>query len=187
MTDAIFVNGTVGVGKSTLADALSATETVAHAVIDLDAIRRFNPAPRADRINHELELQNLRSIAHNYRDAGARRFIVAGVLEDASEIPRYIDALASEGLFICRLVARPEVVESRLRARHAADPGGLAWHLRRVGELAQILDERALDHMVLDSSDTPATDLALAVRRAVNWTTPATTRSDAPAPEGLIS
>lgn len=169
MIDAIFVNGTVGVGKSTLADALSSGETGAHAVIDLDAIRRLTPAPRSDRFNHELELQNLRSIAHNYRDAGARRFIVAGVLEEAAEVPRYIDALASDELFICRLVARPEVVESRLRARHSDDPDGLAWHLRRVGELAQILDERALGQLVLDSSDASATDLALTVRRAAGW------------------
>jgi hypothetical protein len=43
--DSIFVNGTVGVGKSTLANALSAAETESHAVIYLDAIRRLSPAP----------------------------------------------------------------------------------------------------------------------------------------------
>src|SRR6059058_1395561 len=121
MMDAIFVNGTVGVGKSTLADALSAGEPGSHAVIDLDAIRRLVPAPTSDRFNHELELLNLRSLADNYRAAGAKRFILAGVIEAEAEIPRYVDALGSEGMLVCRLVARSGVLESRLRFRHRDD------------------------------------------------------------------
>ena len=161
--DSIFINGTVGVGKSTLADALSTAEGGTHAVIDLDAIRRLSPAPSSDRFNHELELINLQSLTKNYREAGARRFIIAGVIEAESEIPRYIDALGSQGMFMCRLVARSDVLESRLRFRHRDDPEGLTWHLDRVDELKNILD------LVLDSSDIPAVELARAVRRAAGW------------------
>lgn len=167
--DTLFVNGTVGSGKSTLIDALSAIETVAHAVIDLDEIRRMSPSPTGDRFNHELELENLRSIVANYRRAGAERFFLAGVIEDPDEIGRYIDALGSGGLFICRLVARPDVLEARLRRRHADDPDALRWHRARVGELAAILDDAALDDLVLDSSELSAPDLARVVRRAVGW------------------
>jgi adenylylsulfate kinase-like enzyme len=167
--DTVFVNGTVGAGKSTLADALSAAEVQTHAVVDLDEIRRLNPSPPTDRFNHELELQNLQSVAANYRRAGARRFILAGVIEQAAEVPPYIDALASSGMFICRLVARPDVLESRLRQRHSGDPVGLQWHLARVGELAQILEDAALDDLVLDTSESSPTALADAVRRAAGW------------------
>lgn len=167
--DSIFVNGTVGVGKSTLADALGAAELGSHAVIDLDAIRRLRPAPSSDRFNHELELQNLRSLTENYRSAGAKRFIVAGVIEKKAEIPRYIDALGSDGMFICRLVSRPNVLESRLRFRHYNDPEGLRWHLNRVGELTSVLEAAKIEDLVLDSSDTSAVELAVTVRRAAGW------------------
>ncbi|QOT20127.1 AAA family ATPase [Paenarthrobacter sp. YJN-D] len=167
--DSIFVNGTVGVGKSTLADALSATEKVSHAVIDLDAIRRLSPAPSSDRFNHELELLNLQSLTDNYRVAGAQRFIIAGVIETEAEIARYVDALSSEGMFVCRLVARSDVLESRLRFRHRNDPEGLLWHLDRVEELSNILESADIEDLVLDSSDIPASELAKAVRRAAGW------------------
>lgn len=167
--DSIFVNGTVGVGKSTLAHALSASERGTHAVIDLDEIRRLSPAPHDDRFNHELELQNLRSIAANYRAAGATRFIVAGVIEVETEVSRYVDALGSDGMFVCRLVARSDVLESRLRSRHHDQPDELAWHLARVGELTQILEAAAIEDLLLDSSEVPADELAHALRRAAGW------------------
>ncbi|WP_457946589.1 hypothetical protein ACTAQI_13705 [Pseudarthrobacter sp. alpha12b] len=167
--DSIFVNGTVGVGKSTLADALSAAELGSHAVIDLDAIRRLRPAPSSDRFNHELELLNLQSLAGNYRAAGAKRFIIAGVIEAEAELARYLDALGSEELFVCRLVARSDVFESRLRFRYRDDPEGLIWHLDRVATLSDILEAAHIDDLVLDSSDIPPAELAVAVRRAAGW------------------
>ncbi|TBN58337.1 hypothetical protein EYE40_13565 [Glaciihabitans arcticus] len=164
--DTIFINGTVGVGKTTLAEALSELETEPHAIIDLDAIRRLYPAPPDDPFRHELELENLAAIAVNYRRAGAERFIVAGVIEEADEVRRYVAALRSTGVFVCRLVARPDVLEARIRRRHADDPDGMTWHLTRAGELAKILEEEALDDLVLDASDASPVTLANDVRRA---------------------
>jgi adenylylsulfate kinase-like enzyme len=170
--DTIFINGTVGTGKSTLANALGASETGVHAVIDLDDIRRLSPSPASDRFNHELELENLRSIAQNYRRAGARRFILAGVLEQSSEVSRYVTAVGSTGMFACRLVASSDVLDTRLRHRHVGDEEGLAWHRSRVGELAQILELAAIDDLVLDSSHRSPTELAHIVRTAAGWDTP---------------
>jgi len=93
LVDSVFLNGTVGVGKTTLAAALSAIESETHAVLDLDEIRRLYPSPATDRFNHELELENLRDLAANFRRAGARRLILAGVIEERVEIARYVDAL----------------------------------------------------------------------------------------------
>jgi hypothetical protein len=167
--DSVFVNGTVGVGKTTLASELSAIETVPHAVVDLDEIRRMSPAPQSDRFNHELELQNLRSLAINFRRAGAQRFIIAGVIEERSEIDRYVDALGSTGMFICRLVASPDVLADGLSRRHESDPEGMEWHLARVGELTKILDGSAIDDLVVDSSEASVAELARVVRRAAGW------------------
>lgn len=167
--DSVFINGTVGAGKSTLADALSDAEPSAHAVIDLDEIRRLRPPVPGDRFNHELELSNLRSLAVNYREAGARRFILAGVIEDPREIARYIEALNSTGMLVCRLTAALEILNSRLHVRHRDDPAGLAWHLARVGELSAILDAFDGHDLVLDSSTRSAGELARDVRRAAGW------------------
>lgn len=167
--DSVFLNGTVGAGKSTLAGAISAAEPIPHAVIDLDEIRRLRPSPRSDPFNHELELRNLRSIAANYRVAGARRFVLAGVIEVPGEVDRYLEALGSDGMLVCRVVAEPAVLEARLRERHRDDPVGLDWHLARVGELSGILDRFDRHDLVLESSHTTATDLGAVVRTAAGW------------------
>ncbi len=167
--ECVFINGTVGAGKSTLADALSAAEPLPHAVIDLDAIRRLSPSSQADPFNRELELQNLRALAANYRAAGAQRFILAGVIEAPGETARYLDALDANGIVLIRLTARPEVLSDRLRARHRDDPADLRWHLERVGELTAILDRFEGHDLVLDSSDAAPGDLVRAVRLAARW------------------
>ena len=86
MTDlppSVFLNGTVGSGKTTTAFQLGALlrgRGIPHAVIDLDALRTGWPAPPADPFSHELELANLQSVAAHVTAAGARMFILAGVL-----------------------------------------------------------------------------------------------------------
>lgn len=167
--DCVFLNGTVGVGKSATADAISALETGPHAVVDLDQVRRLHPAPESDVFNHELELRNLRALAGNYRAAGARRFILAGVIERREEVARYRDALGVETMLVCRLTADPDVVAERLRVRHVDDAETRDWHLRRAGELAAILDRASLDDLVVDTTTAAPTDVAARVRGAADW------------------
>jgi len=172
MIDSVFLNGTVGVGKSTVADALSTLEARSehhHAVIDLDHIRRAWPAPEGDRFNHELEMANLRDLVVNYRRAGVEHFILAGVVEEASEIPRYEAALQSRGLLICRLEADAATVTRRLRLRHADNGPEWAWHLARAGELATILRAASIDHLVVDNSGGSIMATATIVKEKAGW------------------
>lgn len=142
--DAIFINGTVGAGKTTVAHAISAMEPGPHAVIDLDGIRTFGPSSEEDPFNHELELANLKSLSDNYRKAGATRFVLAGVIEEAPEIPRYISALGSRGLFICRLTANETLfaIDSRgdIRGNRTNSPGTLR---ARLSSLAPWMSKRS--------------------------------------------
>lgn len=172
MIDSIFLNGTVGVWKSTVAKTLSTIEARSghpHALIDLDHIRRAWPTPKGDPFNHELELINLRDLVINYRRAGAKHFILAGVLEQATEIPRYETALQNSGLLICRLEADAATLTRRLTLRHADNPSELDWHLQRAGQLASILETASLDHMVLDSSLNTPIKIAEILREAAGW------------------
>nr|WP_167995984.1 AAA family ATPase [Arthrobacter pigmenti] len=157
---AIFINGTVGAGKTTAAEALGRMlehKGVAHAIIDLDEIRRAWPAPSGDRFNHELELTNLTSLVANYAATGIETFVLAGVLEDERETPRYRHAVGGRRLLIARITATEAIRKARIRARHSEDPEGEAWHLHRTVELENILEHEQLDDVVIDStSATPA-------------------------------
>lgn len=159
----IFLNGTVGVGKTTVAASIGKALQqlgTAHAVIDLDAIRRAWPAPAGDRFNHELELVNLASLVENYAKAGIGTFVMAGVIEDAGEIQRYRHALRGRELRVCRITAHESVLRARLTSRHRDDQDGLRWHLNRATELDSILAKQSLDDFVVDSSDRSAESVA---------------------------
>jgi adenylylsulfate kinase len=80
----LLITGPVGVGKTTVAEAigdqLSKTGTP-HAVVDLDWLSKCWPAPSSDPFHFELQLRNLRAVTRNCAKAGARRLVLAGVVE----------------------------------------------------------------------------------------------------------
>jgi adenylylsulfate kinase len=156
LEQAVFVNGTVGAGKTTVAYTLGKLlkeSSIAHAVIDLDGIRQAWPAPPGDRFNHELELANLTSLARNYSDAGIGVLILAGVIEHRTEVPRYQQAVGNRPLTVIRITADESTLRSRLTARHTNDGEGLEWHLNRAAELEAILIEQGPAGLVVDSSN----------------------------------
>jgi adenylylsulfate kinase-like enzyme len=170
--DVVFINGTVGAGKTTVADALSDHERSQgrpHAVIDLDQLRRLWPSTEADPFHHELELQSLAVVAANYRRFGTQHFILAGVIESADEVPRYKEALNIDSLLICRLVVEDKVAEERLRRRHGSHSEALDWHLARIKVLSGILDRAQLDDLVFDTTSRDPHQVAAEIRCAAGW------------------
>jgi len=150
--ESVFLNGTVGSGKTTTGETLHrllADDGISNAVIDLDELRRSWPVPPTDRFDHELELRNLQSVAGNYREVGVRRFILAGVLEDQAEVDRYRAALGGGKPTVIRLDASIEAIQERLRNRHEPDSPELSWHLHRSVELNEILTEARLEAHVV--------------------------------------
>jgi len=64
-TRALFINGTVGAGKTTTAHEIGTLlqdRGTPYAIIDLDSLRNAWPSPPDDRFNLEPELQNLAAI-----------------------------------------------------------------------------------------------------------------------------
>ena len=154
MSRALLLNGTVGSGKTSVAAAvgdLLREQEVPHAVVDLDALRQAWPAPPGDRFNTTILLANLRAVSANVRAAGARSLVLAGVVETAED-RHALTRAAGVPLTVVRLTAEPEVLRSRLRARHHDDPDGLRWHLDRAGELADLLAAAQIDDHVVDTS-----------------------------------
>lgn len=92
---ALLINGTVGAGKTSVAEALGdllAQAGIANAVIDVDWLRRSWPEPPGDPFNGAITLRNLRAVARNYREAGALRLVLAGVVESRAERAAYAAA-----------------------------------------------------------------------------------------------
>lgn len=159
----VFLNGTVGSGKTTTAFQLGALlrgRGIPHAVVDLDALRTGWPAPAADPFNHELELANLQSVAAHFAAAGARVFILAGVLEDPGEMERYRAAVGDSRLVFCRLVCSDSELSRRIALRHRDDPDAKAWHLRRAPELTEILDRTGADDGIVDTTGSTPEEVA---------------------------
>jgi adenylylsulfate kinase len=154
---ALLLVGAVGVGKTTVAEAIGDElegRDVPGAVIDLDAIRRGWPAPPGDRFNSAIELANLRAVARNYREAGAEVLVAAGVIEERAHRGRFEEAMGAP-LVVVRLVAPRDLVRSRLRRRHELEPETSAWHLDRFDELTAILDAAAVEDVTVPIAEEP--------------------------------
>ncbi|MEV6635421.1 hypothetical protein AB0M54_32185 [Actinoplanes sp. NPDC051470] len=169
--EALLINGTVGSGKTSTADALGdllAGDEVPHAVIDMDWLRRAWPSPPGDPFRSDLALRNLAAVAANFREAGARRLVVAGVIEERDERDDYQAALGLP-LRVCRLRVDLATVRDRLIRRHTGDDAGLRWHLDRSGELDAILERAGTEDFVVDAGDRPVAGVAAAIRKAAGW------------------
>jgi adenylate kinase family enzyme len=163
---ALLISGTVGAGKTTVADAvgdLLRDDGVPGAVLDVDWLRRAWPAPPGDRFNHQLALRNLGAVAANLPG----RIVLAGVIEDRADRDEYQQALGRP-LTVGRLHVDLDIVRERLRRRHAGDDAGLRWHLHRCGELDAILRDAAVEDFTVDGGG-PVLAVANQVRAAAGW------------------
>ncbi|MFF9571762.1 hypothetical protein [Streptomyces sp. NPDC014685] len=168
---ALLINGTVGVGKTSVAEGVGDLLTdagIPNAVIDLDWLRQSWPTPSGDRFNFGMMLRNLHSIAGNYLAAGAVRLVLAGVIETPEERKSCSEALGVE-LSVGRLHADVPVVHQRLMRRHENEPETLRWHLARAGELAALLDQAAVDDFTVDATTRPVGEVAADVTRKAGW------------------
>ncbi|MBB3726189.1 hypothetical protein [Nonomuraea dietziae] len=176
MPSALLINGTVGSGKTSVADAagdLLAAAGVPNAVIDLDWLRRAWPSPPHDRFNTGLTLRNLRAVAGNYLEAGSERLVLAGVVESRQERAGYLAALGVDDLTVCRLRVDLGEVRRRLTRRHELDEQGLRWHLDRSGELEAILEQARTEDFTLDATGLMAPEAAEQALRLTGWLPPA--------------
>ena len=168
---ALLITGTVGAGKTSVAEMMGDLLTgagVPNAVIDLDWLRRSWPSPAGDRFNVTMALRNLRSVAGNYREAGAVRIVLAGVIETRIERDRHQDALGVP-LAMCRLRVDLPLVRARLAQRHEREGEVLQWHLARSGELDTILDAAAIEDFTVDATDLSISSIAKTVLSTVGW------------------
>ena len=111
---------------------------------------------------------NLRCVARTYRSHGARRLVIAGVIERPSARLAYEEAIGVP-LTVCRLRADFHVVSGRLAQRHDGDEASLTWHLGRFAQLDKILELAALEDFTVDVGEAGIPGVAAAIIQGAGW------------------
>ena len=167
----LVVTGPVGVGKTTVAAALSELlqrTRIPHAVIDMDALRWCSPSPAHDPFHTALGLQNLAAVWPNYRAAGAERLILVDIVESREEVGRYEEAVPGTGIVVVRLRALVPTIWHRLEGREVGE--GLAWHRRRAVELVTQMEDAQVEDLLVDTDGRTVADIVQEILFRTNWT-----------------
>jgi GTPase SAR1 family protein len=164
----ILLNGTVGVGKTTIAEAINGElyrRDIAHAALDLDAL--IWAWPPTSPWQQDLMFDNLAAVWRNFAAHGATRLVLARVVEDRADLDRYRAAVPGSDITVCRLVAPHDERVARLRRR--MQPGEhLEWHIGRTGELHDILETADHDDFVV-VNDRATNEVAIEVLTKAGW------------------
>ena len=165
----LIISGSMGAGKTTVlseASDLLAQADIPHAAIDLDWLAVMHPQPQ--RYGERLAFANLAAVWPNYVAAGARRLIVARVIEHEHELDLYRAAVPGAQPVICRLTAPLTLMHDRLRTR---EPGMFQEQaLVRSTELDGILERAAIEHFTVDNGpNRHVTDVAREMLTRAGW------------------
>lgn len=167
----IIVTGPVGVGKTTAIDEMGALLIAAGlpiAAVSLDELTRYHPRARDDPWGNRVALANLAAVWRNYAKAGAKRLLIAGVIEHRAELAGYRRAIPGADITVVRLRARLATLRRRIRARHG--PGvDRDWHLKRARVLAKQMDERPVEDFLVDTDGRRPPAIAAEILRRAGW------------------
>jgi len=164
----IFINGSYGVGKTTVLDHvgnLLAAEGRPFSLIDVDWFHRSSPVAAFDPRNQIIEARNIAAVWANYQTAGPRQLVMSGVIAEVADKRRYSEAAALP-LRSVRLTAQPSTVKERLRARYdASRQAELRWHLDRWKQLNERLTESNLDEVAIATDGLSSGSVASLIAR----------------------
>lgn len=169
----LLVIGPVGVGKTTVAGEVAYLLRAAgepYAFVDVDALRWSYLSPPADPYRSRLALANLAAIWPNFRAEGARRLVLADVVERRDDLADYARAVPGAEIVVVRLRASRDTLACRLRRGMLGS--GLEWHLHRAPELAALMDARRVEDHLVETDGRGVGDVARDVLTRVGWPTP---------------
>ena len=157
----LLITGTVGVGKTSIADEiyeiLKAKDDPV-ALINIDELGYAVPHPDNDRFNTKLQLKNLSAMWPNYAELGVRSLIIPCIIENENDVEVFRNAIPSSDIYIIRLTALLSTIEGRIRGRLMG--GSLEWHLERAQELEDILKHQSFEDVLISNEAKTITEVA---------------------------
>jgi gluconate kinase len=167
MVHVIVISGSMGSGKTTVlaeaSDVLTASGVV-HAAIDLDVLG-LGHLPAAP--SHDLMIRNLAAVWNNYAAAGVTRLLLSEALDTSAKRERIREAVPGAQIVVCRLRARLETMQQRIRQR---EPGMLQEQfVARAGELEAALDAACVEDFSVENDGRSVTAVAREVLLRAGW------------------
>jgi ribose 1,5-bisphosphokinase PhnN len=157
----IIITGPCGAGKTSTMwklGELLASRDISRAVIDVDEVRNFHPAPEDDPFNSRLAMQNVAAMAENFRRAGARCLIFAEVVEHPELAIGYGELIPESDVHVVRLDVPMDLLLARLEARESVET--IDWYRNRARELPAIMERRRIGDLVIDVGERSTEDVA---------------------------
>ncbi|MGD1859230.1 MAG: AAA family ATPase [Leptolyngbyaceae cyanobacterium] len=173
-TPVVLISGPVGVGKTTVGQALSELlehKQWPHTFVDFDQLRYTYPRPASDPWGNELGLKNLADVWKNCSQLGSLNLIIAYVVERKSFIERIQSAVPRASIVTFQLTAKLETLEKRVRQRETG--ASLDWHLNRAAELARTLERQdSPSDFRIATDDRSVFDIAAEMTDLIHWRSP---------------
>ncbi|MCV7358151.1 ATPase [Mycolicibacterium fluoranthenivorans] len=168
-SEAIFLGGRSGVGKTTIALEMHAQLTalnLSHCVIDGDFLDMAHPPPW----EHRLAERNLATMWENYLALGYRRLIYVSTMSVLPAVTDGLIAAMDNGttVFGALLTCSEQTALRRLSRREVGST--LDVHVRSSASTAQLLAEAASGHIqAFDTDQYSVIELAMRILHAADW------------------
>lgn len=146
-----------------------AGRNVPHAVIDVDYVRNFHPAPDDDPFNSRLAMKNVGAMAENFRQAGARCLVLAEVVEHPELALGYGEAIPGSDVHVVRLDVPMDLLLARLDVRESAET--IDWYRNRSRELQGIMKDRRIGDLVIDVGARTVDEVAIEIADYMGYST----------------
>lgn len=168
MVPVLLVTGPIGVGKTAVlheADALLIAAGGAHATVELEEVARCW-TDETESSRSPLVYGNLAALWSNFAAVGASRLLLAGLIEQRSQLRLISKAVPGPTVTVVRLHAPLPVLEKRIQLREPASPegelDGARWWTRHLHQV------RLEDHLV-ETDGRAVGEVARDVLRLARW------------------
>jgi hypothetical protein len=151
---ALVLSGPPGVGKTTVGWRVfdrCIDLGLDPAFVDLDLLGAAWPPPDDDPHHARLKATNLAAVWSNYREAGSRQLIIAGVVENHEERLQLEDATGGP-VTVCRLTAPDTELAHRIRHRGREDESSLLPLITRAAELSTQLTTNDISNFTIPTT-----------------------------------